>query len=47
MGLVDNGQSEVLVLGLAAKSKGVLAVASWDLVDAEPLVGGLSDMDAA
>lgn len=40
MGLLDDAKSKVLALGLAMKGKCVLGLASRDLVDAEPLVGG-------
>lgn len=39
--LLDDGQRELLVLGLAVEGEGILRVTSWDLVNAEPLIGGL------
>jgi hypothetical protein len=38
---VDNLNRVLLALGLAGKGKDVLRLAVWDLVDPQPLVGGL------
>jgi hypothetical protein len=39
--LGNDGGGELLVLGLATEGERVLWASSWDLVDAEPLVGSL------
>lgn len=43
MGLLDDVQGVLLVLGLAREGELVLGLAIGDLVDAEPLVGGTDE----